>query len=72
MVWKYDQNTLVPTPIITGESDGINIQIIEGLAAGEKVVYRLNTSGESTPSAIQAEESPFMPKPPGRNNKKIK
>ncbi|APU67806.1 efflux RND transporter periplasmic adaptor subunit [Christiangramia flava] len=70
MVWKYDQNTLVPTPIITGESDGINIQIIEGLAAGEKVVYRLNTSGESTPSAIQAEESPFMPKPPGRNNKK--
>ena len=37
MVWKYDQNTLVPTPIITGESDGINIQIIEGLAEGEKV-----------------------------------
>ena len=56
-----------------GASDGVNVQILSGIAAGEKLVYSLKAIAKSEASPGGPEgtsESPFMPKPPGANKKK--
>lgn len=65
MVWVKTDNSIKPKPIKVGISDGINVQILEGLKLGEEVVYSLSVEKANTTEPTQG-DSPFMPKPPGK------
>jgi len=69
VLWVLNNDgTIVPKPITLGASDGVNVEIIEGINEGEKLVYSLknsNPSSEGTSQKSDSNESPFMPKPPG-------
>ncbi|APZ47440.1 efflux transporter periplasmic adaptor subunit [Polaribacter reichenbachii] len=72
VVWVKEANgTLKPTPVTVGASDGVNVQIIDGIHAGDVLVYSLKATNNAA-LGIQggSNESPFMPKPPGSNKKK--
>ncbi|WP_053975864.1 efflux RND transporter periplasmic adaptor subunit [Mangrovimonas xylaniphaga] len=69
IVWVYKPNgDIVPTAITLGASDGIHVQILEGLEPGDNLVYSLKATGLTEEAAPMPEEnsSPFMPKPPGK------
>lgn len=67
-VWVMESNGAIsPKEVTLGASDGVNVQVLSGINEGDKLVYSLKS--ESTivgPPAGNSEESPFMPKPPGR------
>ncbi|MEO9660243.1 efflux RND transporter periplasmic adaptor subunit [Maribacter dokdonensis] len=66
-VWVMESNGAIsPKEVTLGASDGVNVQVLNGINEGDKLVYSLKS--ESTiagPPAGNSEESPFMPKPPG-------
>ncbi|WP_067149276.1 efflux RND transporter periplasmic adaptor subunit [Pseudotamlana agarivorans] len=68
IVWVEGQNGLLkPKAIKIGASDGVNVQILSGIQAGEKLVYSLKSdSGSKMPERQGSGDSPFMPKPPGK------
>lgn len=65
VVYLVKNKEIEERKIKVGISDGVNVQIIEGLNEGEKVLYDLK---EETVSDIEStgEGSPFLPSPPGR------
>ncbi|GLB50474.1 efflux RND transporter periplasmic adaptor subunit [Neptunitalea lumnitzerae] len=70
VVWKLENKKIVPQKVVLGESDGVNIQVKSGLNEGDLLVYNLEASKEVTTSG--STESPFMPKPPGKDKDKEK
>ncbi|MBT9189239.1 efflux RND transporter periplasmic adaptor subunit [Zobellia russellii] len=72
IVWVYEANgAIIPKEVTLGASDGVNVQVVDGIDEGNKVVYSLKS--ESTKTAVAqggTDESPFMPKPPGGSKKK--
>lgn len=71
-VWQKDssgQGRPVPRKVKIGVTDRIYYEVIEGLSEGDEVCVGMasGTEGITMPSG---ERSPFMPGPPGRNNKK--
>lgn len=68
-VWVNINGKCAPRRVKTGLSDGINIQILEGLKVGDSVIVNQETI---TKNSFKKEEasSPFMPGPPGRKKKK--
>ena len=74
-VWTLDANGFTAHPVKVGLSDGIHTEITEGVREGMAVVTETVVKG-TEPSAESAEgsseRSPFMPGPPGRNNKQQK
>lgn len=69
-VWVKDSLSIRPVQVQIGATDGVITEIKSGLDAGQEVVYSLgNVSTENTASS-STNESPFMPKPPGRDAKK--
>lgn len=74
-VWTLDANTFTAHPVKIGLSDGINTEIVEGVTEGMPVVTETvvkGTSPEVSDNSEGSERSPFMPGPPGRNNKQQK
>ncbi|MBC6998019.1 efflux RND transporter periplasmic adaptor subunit [Cytophaga sp. FL35] len=71
-VWIYTKDgRIIPKSLQLGASDGVNVQILEGISEGEQLVYNLKSeSTEEGASSAGADGSPFMPKPPGANKKK--
>ncbi|MGY0392480.1 efflux RND transporter periplasmic adaptor subunit [Bizionia sp. KMM 8389] len=72
-LWVLGSNgSITPKPVTLGASDGVNVQILSGVAAGDKLVYSLQavSKSESNDSASESNESPFMPQRPGGNRKK--
>ena len=85
---KYQENTvwrqlpgdqLERASVVTGVSDGINTEILEGVSAGDRIVTgtRLVSVGGkgSDPSKMQKSQqggnnNPFMPRPPQRGDNK--
>ncbi|APY09775.1 efflux transporter periplasmic adaptor subunit [Seonamhaeicola sp. S2-3] len=70
VLWVLNNDgSIVPKPVTLGASDGVNVQIVEGVKEGEKLVYSLKSSipssGGTPPQGGGDNESPFMPKPPG-------
>ncbi|WP_298768392.1 efflux RND transporter periplasmic adaptor subunit [uncultured Fibrobacter sp.] len=67
LVWININGKAAPRHVKTGISDGVNIQILKGLDAGDSVVV----SQESTKAKAEKSEtcSPFMPGPPGKRKK---
>ena len=64
-MWIQKGKTLVKTALITGETDGINTEILSGLSAKDVVVIAMKEiSDGQTSTATSGETSPFMPKRP--------
>lgn len=73
VVWVKSGNSLSAHLVTIGVTDGIYTSITNGLTGGEEVVTGLsqNQKGAVADEAqAGSESSPFMPKPPGGNNKK--
>lgn len=70
IVWVLTQDgTLTPKVVITGASNGIKTQILEGIAEGDKVATDYNVTADAQDKP-DGERSPFAPQPPGSKKKK--
>lgn len=68
-LWVLSANgAITPKTVILGASDGVNVQILNGIKKGEKLVYSLKETAEKA-SKQTSSESPFMQKPPGGGKK---
>ncbi|NRD23548.1 efflux RND transporter periplasmic adaptor subunit [Winogradskyella litoriviva] len=65
-----NDKSITPKQVTIGASDGVKVQVLSGVSEGEKLVYSLKGVSKSEASSGGANESPFMPKPPGANKKK--
>ena len=68
-VWVLHGRELQPRLVTTGATSGDLTEIIEGLSDSDTVAVGL-TAASSEPQAATMERSPFMPSPPGGNDKK--
>ncbi len=69
-LWTKDGNTFTAHPVKVGISNGMQTEIIDGIADGTPVVVEANMSVQgNAPSNGQTEQSPFMPGPPGSKKK---
>lgn len=67
VVWVLNNKEISRQGIKVGTSDGINVQVLSGLLEGEELVYNLKTLTKAEAKAEGASnDSPFMPKPPGK------
>lgn len=68
IVWVQENNTWNSRQVKVGMDNGVNIEICEGLNEGEIVAVdrKSNTGIPTGQDSGNKEESPFMPKPPGR------
>lgn len=68
IVWVQENNEWKPRRIKVGMDNGVNIEICEGLNEGETVAVdrKSNTGIPTGQDSGNKEESPFMPKPPGK------
>ncbi|MCM1110261.1 MAG: efflux RND transporter periplasmic adaptor subunit [Clostridium sp.] len=69
LVWVVEGMKLVPTPVTTGQSNGIKIQILSGLKDGAVVATGYTVDAPSN-NGGGGQQSPFAPKPPSRDKKK--
>ncbi|MGB5555239.1 MAG: efflux RND transporter periplasmic adaptor subunit [Flavobacteriaceae bacterium] len=70
VLWVMDANgAILPKTVTLGASDGVHVQIISGVAEGEKLVYSLKGVSKSEMSKEATNESPFMPQRPGGKKK---
>ena len=74
VVWVKEANgSLKPQKVSLGASDGVHVQILEGVNAGDQLVYSLKgAETEAMGAPGGANESPFMPKRPGSDKKSKK
>lgn len=68
IVWIQEGTTWEPRQITVGMDNGVNIEVCSGLEAGEVIAInrKSNTTLSNTQMSGNEEESPFMPKPPGK------
>lgn len=75
-VWTRQENTFTAHAVKIGISNGINTEILDGIAEGTEVVTEATIGqgaipgNEMMPNSGQSERSPFMPGPPDKNKKK--
>lgn len=67
-VWVLEGKEIKPRTVTLGTSDGINVEVVSGLTSGDELVYGLKTQSKEEIVAEGAanNDSPFMPKPPGK------
>lgn len=73
-VWTMDATSFTAHPVKIGMNDGSNTEIISGISEGTEIVTETVVKSEM-PEMMpeeggEGEQNPFMPGPPGRNNKK--
>lgn len=69
-VWVLNDNgTISPKEVILGASNGVNVQIVDGIEEGDKLVYSLKSDSPMEQPGGGSEESPFMPQRPGSKKK---
>lgn len=68
-LWVKEGTTLRPRRVYVGAASGDMTEITEGLTGSEEIVTGLVTA-KPREEAAAIERSPFMPGPPGSNNKK--
>lgn len=67
IVWVKEDNKVVPKTVAIGVSDMVNVQVLSGLAEGDKVITGVAMANPGAPMVQNAgESSPFMPQRPGR------
>lgn len=77
-VWTYNNNVFEAHPVQVGITDGINTEILGGIAKGQKIVTEIKIAGNESSGAEEEnndasqESNPFAPKRPNQNksNKK--
>jgi len=70
-VWiKNIDGSITSKEITVGTNDGVFVEVLSGVSEGEEVITNLEENVQSAAGGNAAESSPFMPKPPSRNNKK--
>lgn len=62
-VWIKSPKGIHPREVKTGRTDGINYEILSGLAKGDKVVTTLEAASAADGMPQGSASSPFMPKP---------
>lgn len=65
IVWIKSGATLNPRAITTGLSDGINVEVKDGLSDGEEIATGVSQKSEVQAPETNGESSPFMPQRPG-------
>lgn len=72
-VWRFDGKTFRAVAVKTGLNSGTMVEIVEGLAEGDKVVvsFELGAAAQDG-GAAQGGNNPFLPGPPNRNNRNKK
>lgn len=67
-IWIQEANTWKPRQVKVGMNNGVNVEICEGLNEGEVVAIDRKSNGGLPAEQLSGnqEESPFMPKPPGK------
>ncbi len=69
-IWVLGSDGSIKQKTVTlGASDGVNVQILNGVTEGEKLVYSLKGRAKSEVSTAGTNESPFMPQRPGAKKK---
>ena len=68
-IWIKKDSSLSPRRVTTGNASGDMTEILDGLSDGEEVAVGLNAASELS-EAPASERSPFMPSPPGGDQKK--
>jgi HlyD family secretion protein len=68
-VWIKRGKTLIKTTVTTGDTDGINTEILSGLNANDTIVLSMKEISAGQASTAASGESPFMPKRPGSEKK---
>lgn len=70
VVWVYGSHGEIKTQKVTlGASDGVNVQVLNGLNEGEKLVYSLKGVSKAEANTAEKNESPFMPQRGGGRNR---
>ena len=71
-VWTMDATSFTAHPVKTGMNDGSNTEIISGISEGTEIetVVKSEMPEMMPEEGGEGEQNPFMPGPPGRNNKK--
>jgi HlyD family secretion protein len=70
-VWIKKPDAIYPQTVIVGETDEINYEVISGIQEGEEIIISMasvSAKGKPADNTTSA-QSPFMPTPPGRNNR---
>jgi HlyD family secretion protein len=71
VVWQQDGKTIRNKRIKTGETDGINTEILSGITSRDEIITEMKTVNISDVSQTKSSEtSPFMPKHPGSDSSK--
>lgn len=68
VVWVIKNKHITPKAVVLGQSDGVNVEVKSGLNEGEELVYNIEALAGPV-AAPGSNESPFMPKPPGKKKK---
>ena len=59
-IWVLNSNgAILPKTVTLGASDGVHVQIVDGLTAGEKLVYSLKSVNKSEIKTDDTNKSPF-------------
>lgn len=68
IIWVQENNTWAPRKVKVGMDNSVNVEICSGLNEGEIVAIdrKSNTGLPAAQASGNKEESPFMPKPPGK------
>ncbi len=65
-VWTVDDGKLIPAVIQTGANDGVNMEVVLGLAPVTKLAVEYSVAADNPDMPDGAARSPFAPKPPSR------
>lgn len=68
-VWIQTAGGITPKVVKTGVSDGINMEIKEGIQEGDKVVVGINRGKTAMGAPGDNSSNPFMPQRPGSKKK---
>lgn len=61
-LWVLDRSgAIIPKTVTLGASDGINIQILDGITEGEQILYSLKEVSKAQINKGDQNKSPFMP-----------
>ncbi len=69
MVWVKKGNLIYTQKVELGETNEIYYEVLSGVEEGDEVIVTLSSTSVNKNENTIPSQSPFMPKPPGRNRK---
>jgi len=65
VLWVKKGDEINPVKVVTGLSDGTNIEIVSGVLNGDEVIYSMKLATKSDTVKKATVKSPFTPSRPG-------